>query len=106
MADPQTRTRDLLANERTFLAWIRTSANVMILGLAIAKFTSESGARPIAAGAILVATGAAGVFAGTRRQRQVEAAIEAGAPIPKGAEATAAVVLVVSIVAALVLLLV
>ena len=32
------RTRDELANERTFLAWLRTAANVMIVGLAIAKF--------------------------------------------------------------------
>jgi putative membrane protein len=104
VADSQTRTRDLLANERTFLAWIRTSANVMILGMAIAKFTSDHGARPVAAGAILVATGAAGVFEGTRRQRHVEAAIEAGRPIPKGTEAAAATVLVIAIFAALVLL--
>ena len=31
MADRETRTRDLLANERTFLAWLRTAATVMVL---------------------------------------------------------------------------
>ena len=30
--------RDRLANERTFLAWVRTAANVMIIGLGVARF--------------------------------------------------------------------
>lgn len=34
--------RDHLANERTYLAWLRTSANVMALGLAAAKFTNTA----------------------------------------------------------------
>ena len=57
MADPQTRTRDLLANERTFLAWARTGAALMGLGVAIAKFGGQ-GAQAIAAGTILVVVGA------------------------------------------------
>ncbi|MFB6781713.1 YidH family protein [Streptomyces sp. NPDC056352] len=35
--DP-TQAWDHLANERTYLAWLRTSTNVMALGLAMAKF--------------------------------------------------------------------
>lgn len=105
MADPRTRTRDLLANERTFLAWIRTGATVMVLGLAIAKFGDE-GARALAAGALLVAVGALGVLEGLRRQRRVGHAIEADQPMPTGGEAIAALVLVAAILAALVLLLV
>ena len=105
MADPQTRTRDLLANERTFLACVRTGATVMVLGLAIAKF-GEEGRRALAAGALLVAVGALGVLEGLRRQRRVEHAIESDQPMPTGGEAIAAFVLVIAILAALVLLLI
>jgi putative membrane protein len=105
VADQQTRTRDLLANERTFLAWLRTAATVMVLGLAIAKFGDE-GDRAIAAGAVLVFVGALGVLEGTRRQRRVASCIERDQPIPIGGEAVAAAVLVAAIVAALILLLV
>ena len=31
--------RDLLANERTFLAWLRTSLNAAALGIVLAKFS-------------------------------------------------------------------
>jgi putative membrane protein len=105
MADPQTRTRDLLANERTFLAWVRTGATVRALGLAIAKFGDE-GNRALAAGALLVVVGALGVFEGARRRALVERAIETDQPMQTGGELVAAVVLVAALVAALVLLLV
>jgi putative membrane protein len=105
MADVQTRTRDLLANERTFLAWLRTAATVMVLGLAIAKF-GNGGARAIAAGALLVAVGVLGVIEGTRRHARVAAAIETDQPMTIGGELVAAVVLIVAVLAALVLLLV
>jgi putative membrane protein len=106
VADQQTRTRDLLANERTFLAWLRTAATVMVLGLAIAKFADVPGDRELAAGAILIVTGALGVFAGARRQRRVARAIENDEPMPIGGELVAAVVLVAAVFAALVLLIV
>jgi putative membrane protein len=106
VADQQTRTRDLLANERTFLAWLRTAATVMVLGLAIAKFADVPGDREIAAGAILIVTGALGVFEGARRQRRVQYAIENDEPMPTGGELVAAVVLVVAVFAALILLVV
>ena len=105
MADPQTRTRDLLANERTFLAWARTGAALMGLGVAIAKFGGQ-GAQAIAAGTILVVVGALGIFEGERRRRRIEAAIESDRPIETGGELLAAVVLVAAVVAALILLLV
>jgi putative membrane protein len=106
VADQQTRTRDMLANERTFLAWLRTAATVMVLGLAIAKFADVPGNREIAAGSILIVTGALGVFEGARRQRRVARAIEDDEPMPTGGELVAAVVLVVAVFAALILLLV
>lgn len=106
MADQQTRTRDLLANERTFLAWLRTGATVMVLGLAIAKFADAPHARDVVAGAILVGVGVAGVLEGTRRRIRVQRAIEADEPMPTGGELVAAFVLIAAVLAALVLLLI
>jgi inner membrane protein YidH len=106
VADPQTRTRDLLANERTFLAWLRTAATVMVLGLAIAKFADVPGDRGLAAGTILIVTGALGVFEGARRQRNVARAIENDEPISTGGALIAAVVLVAAVFAALLILVV
>lgn len=37
-ADPDSRARTHLANERTYLAWIRTAMTFMTLGLAAAQF--------------------------------------------------------------------
>jgi putative membrane protein len=106
VADSETRTRELLANERTFLAWLRTAATVMVLGLAIAKLGKEPGGRDVAAGAILVVVGALGVVEGARRYRRVMAEIERGEPMTTGGALIAAGVLVVAMLAALILLLV
>jgi putative membrane protein len=37
-ADPDSRARTHLANERTFLAWLRTGLGLIVLGLAAAQF--------------------------------------------------------------------
>lgn len=103
------RVRDHLANERTYLAWLRTAAAVMVLGLAVAKFGGRSPIVDISAGAILVAVGAAGVAYGTIRYRQVNSQIETGRYVTStrgNAAVVASTVLVLAIVAALVLLLV
>ena len=64
-----------MANERTFLAWLRTAAEVMVLGIFIAKVGSAT--RPSsAAGALLVATGIAGIGYGVVRYRRVTSEIE------------------------------
>lgn len=36
--DPDSRARSLLANERTFLAWVRTGLSMLTIGLAAAQF--------------------------------------------------------------------
>jgi putative membrane protein len=72
------RTRDHLANERTYLAWIRTAANVMVLGLAVAKLAAHDSAYSLAAGTLLVATGTAGIAVGTLRYRRAARDIDAG----------------------------
>ena len=55
--------RDHLANERTQLAWLRTSANVIVVGLAVARFADggEVTAASLVAGGVLILTGAVGV---------------------------------------------
>lgn len=37
-ADPDSRARTHLANERTFLAWLRTGLNLIVLGMAVVQF--------------------------------------------------------------------
>ena len=100
-------TRDHLANERTFLAWLRTGAGVMVLGVGIARFVDHDVRYALLAGLILVAVGGAGLVYGTVRYRQVSAQIEAGEDEtglrPSSATAAAAV-LGLAIVAAFVLL--
>jgi putative membrane protein len=72
------RARDHLANERTYLAWVRTSANVMIVGLAIAKFIEAGAVRAVVAGLALVALGGAGMVQGMVRYRRTNREIEDG----------------------------
>lgn len=103
--DTATRARDHLANERTYLAWLRTAAAVMALGLAIAGFTHKTNWATVLAGGFLVLAGTAGVVYGTDRYRKVGAQIERGA-FEVGSQARAVViastVLIVAVVAALV----
>ncbi|HEX5089958.1 MAG TPA: DUF202 domain-containing protein [Nocardioides sp.] len=72
--------RDHLANERTQLAWLRTSANVIVVGLAVARFADggEVTAASLVAGGVLILTGAVGVVYGTLRYRRVSEAIRSG----------------------------
>ncbi len=58
MAESST-VRDHLANERTQLAWLRTSANVIVVGLAVARFADggEVTAASLVAGGLLILIG-------------------------------------------------
>ena len=103
--------RDHLANERTQLAWLRTSANVVVVGLAVARFADggEMSTSSLVAGGILVLTGAVGVLYGTVRYRRAAAAITsgntAGISSSNGPSVAALVLLAAVLVSALVLLL-
>jgi putative membrane protein len=103
------RVRDRLANERTFLAWLRTAANVMIVGLGIARFGDggDVSSSSLAAGSILVVVGAVGVFYGSARYRTAGRQLERGGSMV-GAHTTgpivASAVLVVAVVAAVLVL--
>lgn len=105
------RTRDELANERTFLAWLRTAANVMIVGLGIAKFGSgnEVTVWSLGAGSILIVTGAIGAVYGSIRYRMTSSHLAEGLIWPGNrtrGPVLAAVILVVAVVVALALLIV
>lgn len=107
VTDPSSRVRDHLANERTFLAWLRTGATVMVLGLAVAELLEPGDRSSLAAGALLVAAGAVAVGHGALRFRRVHRDLEAGRFAGEAAgqgPLVAAGVLMVAVVAALVLL--
>ena len=107
--DPASRARDHMANERTYLAWLRTAVNVMIVGLAVARFGAggRPGALSLTAAALLVATGAVGLGYGTLRYRAVNSELEGGRFVTGSRSAgpqRAAVALVVALAVATVLL--
>jgi uncharacterized membrane protein YidH (DUF202 family) len=103
--------RDHLANERTQLAWMRTGATVMVVGLAVARFADDGDINPasLVAGAILVLTGAAAVCFGTVRYRRVARELREGvtrsAAETAGPTIAAGVLLVAMVVATVVVLL-
>lgn len=108
---PVAPVRDHLANERTHLAWLRTAANVMVLGLAIARFGDggSTSAASLWAGGVLVATGVAGVAYGSARYRSTARHLRAGRVDTGGDTAgplVAAGILVVAILVAVLIMLV
>jgi putative membrane protein len=78
--------RFLLANERTFLAYLRTALSLQVAGLGVLQFLT--GAEPIvryALGLVMVALGSVVGVTGHRRRRSNEQAMRAGeelAPLP------------------------
>ncbi len=87
-----TRAREHLANERTLLAWVRTSIALMGLGFVVARFglflreiAGQAGAAVVPAsgysgpiGILLVGTGILTMVVSTVRFFRVRAQIEAG----------------------------
>lgn len=73
------------ANERTFLAWVRTSLALVAGGLAVTQFirpfSLPAGRRII--GLPLIALGGFVAFASHRNWTANETAMEAGRPLPK-----------------------
>lgn len=91
------RARDHLANERTFLAWVRTGAAIVVFGFAIGRFaiamrqlTALAG-HPVRTaglsvwmGAGSIAAGVLLVVAGLMRYRKTRAQLDAGTFEPAG----------------------
>ena len=70
--------RDHLANERTFLAWVRTALGIMGLGVVIERFVETEGQRAIVAGALLISYGVGMLVYSLFRYRKVAMALERG----------------------------
>lgn len=91
------RARDHLANERTFLAWVRTGAAIVVFGFAIGRFsiamrqlTAMSGhperttGVSVWMGAGSIVAGLLLVFAGLMRYRKTRVQLDLGTFEPAG----------------------
>ncbi len=91
------RARDHLANERTFLAWVRTGAAIVVFGFAIGRFSIalrqlaalqghplHKGGISVWMGATSIVLGVALVVAGLFRYRKTRDRLEEGAFEPAG----------------------
>jgi putative membrane protein len=91
------RARDHLANERTFLAWMRTGASIVVFGFAIGRFsiamrqlTAMQGHAVRTAGISVwmgsgaIVAGVALVVAGLVRYRKTRTQLDAGTFEPAG----------------------
>lgn len=97
MVENANRARDHLANERTFLAWVRTGAAIVVFGFAIGRFsiamrqlTALQG-HPVRSvgvsvwmGSFTIVAGVALVVAGLVRYRRTRAQLDAGSFEPAG----------------------
>jgi putative membrane protein len=72
------RARDHLANERTFLAWLRTALAVIALGAVLARLASTRTAATSAAVIVVSAGGILTLIYGARRYYRVAADLEEG----------------------------
>ncbi len=75
----------VLANERTFLAWIRTSLGLIAGGVALDQFVaSEKGSVVVGVIAFIVITlGAVVAAIGVIEWKRTNAAMDGGVPIPR-----------------------
>jgi putative membrane protein len=84
MADPEVRVdyRFLLANERTFLAWMRTALGLIAGGVALDQFVlPETDSATVALVALAaIALGALLAVVGTVRWARMDTAMRAGVP--------------------------
>ncbi|MCF2529075.1 YidH family protein [Yinghuangia soli] len=76
--------RFTLANERTFLAWIRTALSLLAGGVAVVQFLPDLGPRPqrLLLGFILVAIALALAASAYRRWFRVERAMRLSQALP------------------------
>jgi putative membrane protein len=99
---------DLLANERTFLAYVRTALSLQLAGLAVFQFldVAHRVVRPLL-GSTLVGIGSYVAVAGYLRYRDNDARIRSNTEItsPASPQVIALVVFAVPLVAAVVIVL-
>ncbi|MFC4001384.1 YidH family protein [Prauserella oleivorans] len=100
--------RFTLANERTFLAWIRTALGLVAGGVAVQQLVPDLAAEAPRTALASVCIGLAFVLAGAAypRWRTVQSAMRRGAPLPRSAllVVLAAGVLVITVFALILVL--
>jgi len=109
MADARVDQRFLLANERTFLAYIRTALALQVAGLAVLQFLTQGhGVLRLVLGVLLVVIGSYVGLAGLLRYRRNDRSIRHGEELPanRAASPIAAAVVVIPLAAAILLTLV
>jgi putative membrane protein len=97
MIENPNRARDHLANERTFLAWVRTGAAIVVFGFAIGRFaiamrqltalqghTVRTAGWSVWMGSAAIASGVVMVMAGLVRYRKTREQIDTGTFEPAG----------------------
>ena len=97
MVENSNRTRDHLANERTFLAWVRTSIAIVVFGFAIGRFAiamrqltefqghgSKTTGFSVWMGMSAILAGVALMVAGLARYRKTRAQLDEGKFEPAG----------------------
>lgn len=97
MSEDSNRARDHLANERTFLAWVRTSVAIVVFGFAIGRFAialrqlAEFQGHPtrttgvsVWMGMISIIAGVAMAVAGLMRYRKTRTLLDEGKFEPAG----------------------
>ena len=77
--------RDHLANERTYLAWLRTSLAVVALGAVLTRLPGSRRAEVIAASVVAVVSALGALAYGTRRYYLVRDELEREEFTPAGA---------------------
>ena len=106
MVDEHVDYRFLLANERTFLAYLRTALALQLAGLAVLQFlTHGHQALRLVLGVLLVVVGSFVGFSGFLRYRRNERSIRAGVEMHanRAASPIAVAVVVIPLVAAVLL---
>jgi putative membrane protein len=97
VVEDSNRARDHLANERTFLAWVRTSVAIVVFGFAIGRFAiamrqltefqghgSKSTGLSVWMGMSSILAGVVMVVAGLARYRRTRAQLDEGKFEPAG----------------------
>lgn len=94
--------RFVLANERTYLAWMRTCLGLVAGGLALMQFLRLDGSRLVGLvlGLLLMVAGGAIALMAYARYRSIDEAMHTGRPLPVS-HLPAALVLLVAAVALL-----
>ena len=103
---PRADYRVTLANERTVLAWVRTSLGFVAGGIAVSELVSGAPAVRTALALLLVGGGGLGAVLAYRRWSAIEAAMLADEPLPASPlpRTVALVLLVVAAVTAVLVL--